>query len=140
MPKKSAESLAHMTGAGSRIKPTDDLPTGSPERALFVSIVLNNPPGHFQDSDAPLLAAYVRAACLEQTASSELAAAGFVIDGKPSGWLPILQAASRTMSTFSRMLKLNPAGRAATTDAKKDAPKPSYYERMAMEAQHDEPN
>ena len=45
---------------------------------------------------------------LEQTASSELAAAGCVTnDGKPSAWLAVLQAATRVISTYPRMLRPN---------------------------------
>ena len=81
-------------------------------------------------ADAPLLAAYCRAVCLEQTASSELAAAGFVIGGRPSGWLNILAQATRTISTYSRMLKLNPAGRQSVPSSE---PEPvSYYEKMSL--------
>jgi hypothetical protein len=64
-----------------------------------------------------------------------LAAAGFVIDGRPSGWLNILAQATRTISTYSRMLKLNPAGRQSTPASD---PEPiSAYERMALEVQRD---
>jgi phage terminase small subunit len=137
MPRKSSAAVAFsMTGPTARLRPPDDL-TG-PERKLFVDLVLGCRPDHFQPTDAPLLAAYCRAVCLEQTASSELAAAGFVIDGRPSGWLNVLAQATRTISTYSRMLKLNPAGRQSIPASD---PEPiSAYERIALEAQRDERN
>jgi hypothetical protein len=86
MPRKSSAAAAFSTTSpAARLPPPDDL-TG-PERKLFVDLVLHCRPDHFRPTDAPLLAAYCRAVCLEQTTSSELAAAGFVIDGRPSGWL-----------------------------------------------------
>jgi hypothetical protein len=46
--------------------------------------------------------------------------------------------ATRTISTYSRMLKLNPAGRQS---APASDPEPiSAYERIALEAQRDERN
>jgi hypothetical protein len=137
MPRKSSAAVAFPTTTTAiRLRPTDDL-TG-PARALFVDLVLGCRPDHFESTDAPLLAAYCRAVCLEQTASSELAAAGFVTDGRPSGWLNILAQATRTISTYSRMLRLNPAGRQSTSSSE---PEPvSAYERIALEAQRDERN
>jgi phage terminase small subunit len=135
MPRKSSASLAFSTSTTARLKPPDDL-TG-PEREVFLALVLACRADHFQPSDAPLLTAYCRAVCLERTASSELAAAGYVTDdGKPSGWLPILQAATRTMSTYSRMLRLNPAGRQTVpsqSSEDKQALPVSYYDRMELE-------
>ena len=90
-------------------------PTGRSCRTrpeALVDLVVACRPDHFQDSDAVVLAAYCRAIVLEKTASAGLVANGYVAaDGKPSGWLPILQAATRVISTYSRMLRLNPAGR-----------------------------
>ena len=134
MPRKSSIAAAFSTSTTARLQPTGDL-TG-PEREVFVDLVLACRPDHFQHSDAPLLAAYCRAVCLEQIASSELAAAGFVIDGRPSGWLNVLAQATRTISTYSRMLKLNPAGRQSVPSSE---PSPvSYYERMRLEGRHDD--
>jgi phage terminase small subunit len=129
MPRKSSAAVAFSTtSTAKRLRPPDDLI--GPERKLFVDLVLGCRPDHFQPTDAPLLAAYCRAVWLEQTASSELAAAGFVIDGRPSGWLNILAQATRTISTYSRMLKLNPAGRQSVPSSE---PEPvSYYEKMSL--------
>jgi hypothetical protein len=45
---------------------------------------------------------------LEETASGELSAAGYISDGKVSPWSSILKDAQRAVSTYSRLLKLNP--------------------------------
>ena len=132
MPRQSPEAAAY-AGTGSRIKPPADIVPGSPEYELFCDLVLNLPPTHFQLSDSPLLAAYCRAAIQERVASAELAAAGFVVGDKPSPWLPIQQAATRVISTYSRMLKLNPAAR-SPVPAKAAGNEPvSYYDRVELE-------
>jgi len=82
MPRRSAADIS--------VRPPADLAADSPERKLFVDFVVSVPANHFRDCEAPFLAAYCRAVRLEQIASSELAACGFVIDGRPSGWLNIL--------------------------------------------------
>ena len=121
-----------------RLRPPDDLPDDSPERQLFLEIVLANRADHFQPSDGVLLAAYVSACVLEQTASAALAAAGYVDgSGKPSGWLNVLTLATRTLSTYSRLLRLNPCAR-APVKAEKQPQAISAYERMALE-HRDEP-
>jgi hypothetical protein len=62
-------------------------------------------------------------------------------DGKPSGWLNVLAQATRIMSTFSRMLRLNPAGRQTMPPQSAElAPPVSYYERMTLEAKRDDAN
>jgi hypothetical protein len=58
---------------------------------------------HFLPSDIPLIAACARAVVEERIAASELAAA-YVVDGKPSPWLPIWQAKIRAVTTLSRQL------------------------------------
>ena len=82
---------------------------------MFVDLVSSVAASHFRDCDAVLLAAYCRAVCLKQTASSELAAAGHVIDGKPSGWLNVLAQATRSVTVLSSKLKLNPLSRQASS-------------------------
>ena len=135
MPRTSAASAAIPTGATSRLRPPDDL-TG-PERALFVDLVASCSANHFQSSDAPLLSAYCRAVVLEKVASGELAAAGYVADGKPSGWLNVLAQATRSLTVLSSKLKLTPLSRQS---ARPEEPI-SYYERLSLEASRDpEPN
>ena len=104
------------------------------ERELFLDIVSANPPNHFTKSDRALLAAYCRACILQEIAASELAAAGYLLEnGRASGWLTILTASQRAMSTFSRLLRLNPVGR---TEMKvieaREINCDSYYSRLAL--------
>ena len=56
-----------------------------------------------------------------------------MVGDKPSPWLPIQQAATRVISTYSRMLKLNPAAR-SPVPAKAAGNEPvSYYDRVELE-------
>jgi phage terminase small subunit len=140
MPRKSPAAAAFLSRTATRIRPPDDL-TG-PERQAFVDLVLACRSDHFQPSDAPLLAAYCRAVVLEKAASAGLAEDRYVMrDGKSSGCLNVLAQATRIMSTFSRMLRLNPAGRQTMPPQSAElAPPVSYYERMTLEAKRDDAN
>jgi phage terminase small subunit len=143
MPRTAAADAAVSIHAGGpqRLRPPDDLAAGSPERKLFVEIVVSLPASHFHPCHAPLLAAYCRAICLEQTASSELQACGYVIDGgKPSGWLNVYGLAQRSITTLSSKLKLNPLSRQAST-ATPERDEGSHYEKMnLLDRRHAEPN
>ena len=130
MPRKSAADFSISPTAVQRLRPPPDLV--GPEREQFLSLVLSCPANHFTASDAPLLCAYARAVCLEQTASSELAAAGHVIDGRPSAWLEILKTATRSMTTLARLLRLTPLARREQAPSVEE--RQSYYQRAALEA------
>jgi hypothetical protein len=58
-------------------------------------------------------------------------------DGKVSPWLAHLTAATRIISTYSRMLRLNPTAR-STTPATEPEPI-SYYARQSLLESRDEP-
>ena len=95
------------------------------------------PSNHFQSSDAPLRSAYCRAVVREKVASGELAAAGYVADGKPSGWLNVLAQATRSLTVLSSKLKLTLLSRQSARPEESI----SYYERLSLEASRDpEPN
>jgi phage terminase small subunit len=131
MPRQSA--AAAQFGAAStpvpRLIPPAEL--DQLEREEFLNIVLALRPDHFEPCDGPLLGAYVKAVILERVALGELRAAGYVdAEGKPSGWLKILAQATRTMSTYSRLLRLNPQAREPLAQQRQAV---SYYERMALE-------
>ena len=71
----------------------------------------------------------------EQVASGELAAGGYVgADNRPSPWLAVLQQATRQVSTYSRMLRLNPSARVLAKSPDERPTPISYYERLALEA------
>jgi hypothetical protein len=128
MPRKSSAALAFSPGTATRLRPPDDL-TGD-ARKVFVDLVVACRADHFQPSDAPLLAAYCRAVVAEKIAAGELAAAN-VVDDKPSPWLPVWLGKLRAVTTLSRMLRLNPAGRQSVPSSE---PEPiSAYERIALE-------
>jgi phage terminase small subunit len=141
MPRQSAASAAVPIHAGTRrLRPPDDFAAGSPERKLFVDLVASVPASHFRDSDLPVLCAYVRAVCLERTASAELQASGYLVDNKPSGWFSILAQSARSVTVLSSKLRLNPLSRAAPS-LEPEQPI-SYYERQRMieGRRDDEPN
>jgi phage terminase small subunit len=142
MPRKSSKTIPFAASTMECLRPPPDLDDAD-ARSLFVDIVCACRADFFEASDAPLLAAYCKAVVLERTASAGLKDDGYVLrDGKPSPWLPLLQAATRTMSTYSRMLKLNPAGRHSPLNSPKEPPLPvSYFDRMGLlqERRDDEP-
>ena len=87
-----------------------------------------------------MLAAYCRACILQEVASAELAAGGYLLEnGRASGWLTILTASQRAMSTFSRLLRLNPVGRNEMKVIEaQEVNGGSYYSRLALEMQDNE--
>ena len=150
IPSKPAQTLMGKTGAKSsaelstravyvrpleRLRPPADL--SEEGRQLFLDLVLGCEPTAFRASDAPLLAAYVRAILQERAASAHLEAEGHVIDGKPSPWLAVLAQALKGMATLSHRLRLSPQGRSPTNP--KRPPSVSYYDRMRLEGQSDDP-
>src|SRR6478736_10359098 len=139
MPRQAAAAAGYATATnGTRmlLRPPEDL--DQLERVEFANLITGAPANHFLPSDVPLLAAYAKAIVAERVASGELAAA-YVVDDRPSPWLPIWQAKVRALTTLARMLSLSPGGRVASKPA--EAEPVSYYERMAMERRDDaDPN
>ncbi len=103
---------------------------------MFCEVVSACSPGHFKPSDLTVLGAFCRAAVMEKVAAGELTAGGYVIDNKPSPWASILKDAQRAVSTFSRLLRLNPVGR-NPAKPEPEAESMSYYDKMKL-AKHDE--
>jgi hypothetical protein len=138
MPRQAAAAAGFATGTnGTRmlLRPPEDL--DQLERVEFANLITGAPANHFLPSDVPLLAAYAKAIVAERVASGELAAA-YVVDDKPSPWLPIWQAKVRALTTLARMLSLSPGGRVPTKAPEATEPT-SYYSRLALE-QHDDRN
>jgi hypothetical protein len=130
MPRQASAAAGFATGtSGTRmlLKPPEDL--DQLERTEFANLITGAPANHFLPSDVPLLAAYAKAIVAERVAAGELAAA-YVIDDKPSPWLPIWQAKVRALTTLARMLSLSPGGRVASKPS--DEAPISYYERMSL--------
>ena len=109
MPRQAAAASGFAAStARPLLKPPPDLNTL--EKEAFLDIVLGAPPHHFMPSDLPLVVAYARAIVQERIAAGELAAA-YVVDDKPSPWLPVWQASIRAVTTLARMLAFSPGGR-----------------------------
>jgi hypothetical protein len=132
MPRKSAIASEFPTSTAERLSPPGDL--AGPERALFIDLVLSCEPGHFRPSDLPVLTAFCRASTMEKVAAGELAACGYVEDGKVSPWASLLKDAQRAVSNYSRLLKLNPIAR-QPLPSKMEPQSLSYYDRMQIEAE-----
>ena len=132
MPRQSAIAAAFsISPSADRLRPPDDL--AGPERALFLDLVLACEPGHFRESDLPVLTAFCRASIMEKVAAGELAGCGYVgDDGKVSPWASLLKDSQRAVANFSRLLKLNPIAR-QPLPSKMEPPSASYYDRMALE-------
>jgi hypothetical protein len=131
MPRQAAAASGFAAStARPLLKPPPDL--NALEKEAFLDIVLGASPHHFMPSDLPLVVAYARAIVQEKIAAGELAAA-YVVDDKPSPWLPVWQASIRAVTTLARMLALSPGGRVPSKSAEPQEPV-SYYSRLALEA------
>lgn len=129
MPRRSSIAVAFSTSSN-RVVPPDDLLGDA--RNIFCDLVLGVRPDHFQNSDVGMLCVFSRALALEKVASAGLAADGYT----DSDWLPVLQASTRCISTFSRMLRLNPSARSMSSTASEPEPV-NAYEKLAMESRRD---
>jgi hypothetical protein len=135
MPRQAAASAGFATGTnGTRmlLKVPDDL--DEPERTVFADLIAGSPASHFLPADAALLGCLAKAIVLERVSLSELRASGYVSD-RPSPWLDVWKAATRNVTTLSRMLSLSPASR-VPSKAPEAAEPLSFYSRMALEAKH----
>ena len=131
MPRPSAISQAYPGAPGKRLQPPADLP--EPEKQVFRRIVASVEASHFRESDLPVLLIFVRAVVQERVASGEIAATGYVIDGKLSPMVTILRDAQRVVAVYSRLLRLNPVARVPNPAKAKEIEPISYYERQALE-------
>jgi phage terminase small subunit len=140
--KTGAKSSAELSTRAAYVRPLERLrppaDLSGDGRQLFLDIVLACEPMQFRASDLPLLSAYVRSVEMERAASAHLEAEGHVIDGKPSPWLAVLAQSLKAMSTLSHRLRLSPQGR-SPTNPKRPQAGVSYYDRMRLEGQSDDP-
>ena len=104
---------------------------GGIEQKIWSEVVAGTDSGHFQASDAPMLAAYVRACTLERRAAEELAVSA-VAAGMPSPWLEVHASAVRSMVALAVKLRLSPKARTPGQRAGK-ARSMSYYDQMRLE-------
>ena len=118
-----------------RLRPPDDL---SPEaRAVFVDVVVNSNPEHFQPADLPLLCVYADAVVQAQ------ACAKLVREG--TGTDLVLKAQRNALSAvfqLSMRLRVSPQARQVRKSLGSNTRPPSvnYYDRLALEMAADEEN
>jgi hypothetical protein len=140
MPRQAAAAQPFSVNGTTRasLQPPEDL--DQIERAVFADLVMGTRPGHFVPSDAALLACLAKNIVLERIAFGELRAAGYVTD-RPSPWLAVLQHATRSVTTLSRMLALSPGGRVPTKAPTTEPEQPmSYYQKQRLLEGRDDPN
>ena len=135
MPRQSSASLSMINPIGTQPRLSPPAELSELERETFIDIVTGVDSGHFRQSDLALLCAYCRAIVAEREAAGELARAP-VVDGEPSPWLRIHQAAVKTMMGLSMRLRLSPQARQANNPSRPAAPV-SYYERMHLEGRRE---
>jgi Phage terminase, small subunit len=129
MPRKSAAALSvvpPVSGLPSRLSPPADL--GERERAIWLDIIGSLPPHHFIAADGHLLARYVEAAALAETAAAKMRK-GAVVKGELSAWVKVHAAATKTMAMMTVKLRLSPASRMPNRPTRSL----SYYERQALD-------
>ena len=103
------------------------------ERETFLDIVLGAPAAPFHAVRSAVARRLCEGhRCRRRSRAGELAAA-YVVDDKPSPWLPVWQASIRAVTTLARMLALSPGGRVPSKSAEAQEPV-SYYSRLALEA------
>ena len=139
MPRPSTAAAAVPIIAADRLRPPSSLTQA--EKKEFTGIVLACPSGHFRQADLPLVVRYAKTLVAERHAAAMLDAEPIIEGNKPSPWLAHWQARTRAITTFARMLGVNPAGRSSVkAPADKQGIGLSYYQRMALaqEAEHDE--
>jgi hypothetical protein len=126
MPRKSAAELDMSLPPDrfTRLKPPATLSPAA--RAVFVSIVTDEPAGHFKISDLPLLTAYCEASALATRAAHELQR-----DDAEAVWLTRWEKANRVLSAHSIRLRLSPQSRAPNTPKRPE--RVSYYDRMDID-------
>ena len=127
MPRKSAAAIAinQPPTAANRLRPPATL--SAAQRAVFLELVGSNEPGHFQPSDAPLLATYCEVICMLQEASNQLKK-GIVFDGRVSPWVGVQERGIKSMVALSMRLRLSPQARAPNNPSRPNKPVSVYEE------------
>jgi hypothetical protein len=128
MPRQTGAAQTFKVHASQeRLRPPAELTTA--EKKIFVYIVSNNKPQHFQPSDLPLLIAYVHACALELELARKIS--------KDEKALVRWERVCKTMTALSLRLRLSPQSRTPTHTA----PRPSsarasqpanYFEQMRL--------
>jgi hypothetical protein len=130
MPRRSASYAREVAGSGDRLRPPPDL--GAAETFEFLRVVTSLPPSHFEPADVPMICAYARAVIGEKIADLELSAQPVLENGKVSPWLSVWQGRVRALTTISRRLKVNPAGRSDVRTGHEAPPAVSAYDKVRL--------
>jgi hypothetical protein len=119
----------------SRLRPPDDL---SPEaKAVFLDVVVNSNPEHFQPADLPLLCIYAEAV-VQARACAKLIREGAGTDLTIKAQRNALSACFQ----LSMRLRVSPQARQVrkSIGSNTRAPSVSYYDRLQLEMAPDEEN
>lgn len=128
MPRKSAAHLSVIPVDGTPIRLQPPASLGDRERQVFTDTVAACEPGHFRNSDIPLLLRFCEACVLADRAAAELRRCA-VIDGKPSPWLIVQEKCVRALTALSMRLRLSPQSRLdAKTVARHPPSRSPYFE------------
>jgi hypothetical protein len=116
-----------------RLRPPDDL--SQEAKAVFVEIVVNSKPEHFQPCDLPLLCVYADA-IVQARECAKLISAGNCLD-------PVIKAQRNALSAvfqLSMRLRVSPQARQPHVSRGSNTRPPSvnYYERLQFEMGSDE--
>jgi hypothetical protein len=136
MPRQSADAAAlvfsgAVSGQPERIRPPAELE--GPARDVCVGLLAAAKPGHFQQIDSALLAAFCRAAVMEREVSAAISRAPAAA---PPPLLKVHAQSVRTLYLLAQRLRLSPQSRQPNVSrgsATKPAAAMSAYERMALE-------
>jgi|GraSoiStandDraft_41_1057321.scaffolds.fasta_scaffold454205_2 phage terminase small subunit len=118
-----------------RLKPPADL--GPEARAVFIDVVVNSNPEHFQPSDVPLLCVYAEAV-VQARACAKLISEGNCLD-------PVIKAQRNALSAvfqLSMRLRVSPQARQVRKSLGSNTRPPTvnYYDRLQLEMGTDEEN
>ncbi len=132
MPRRSAadSAVTRPELRLSRLQPPSSLT--EVERGIFLELVNNNAPEHFQKSDRPLLVTYVKACAMCDLATANMNLDGHVVGGRVSPWLTVMEKANRIQVALSMRLRLSPQARAPNRPGRAGKPPvgSSYYETI----------
>jgi hypothetical protein len=125
MPRKSAASLHFPTanGPSQRLRPPAEL--SESERQIFLDTIAGTKPGHFHNTDMPMLVAYCRATAAERRYGPNL-------DNDKA--LVRWNAALKALAMLTMRLRLCPQSRQPNSPSRPGRPEQrlSYYDEMAL--------
>ena len=116
MPRRSVADLTVVRPlpdpTRTRPRPSADAPENV--RQVFDELLRSMPSGHFKPCDAPLLQCYAEAVLLSRRAFEGLLNDGPIVDGRPSGWVTLLEKGHRSCIALAARLRMAPQMRATS--------------------------